>query len=194
MELKPVAALPLRSGSPGPSNYEQVVSLAKRLAAVFDGLEPAQYRLADVVAALADDPVSRLASLLPPDSSDVGVAALYLGHDAQRRHDGAAGVVLVQDARELAWRQQQVVAAVEKAAVPVRELFLGGEGSVFDLMDTPEQRCITVRLLQRRLRAGWVTSWGLRGHLDRLAAAGECIEVASAQRPATVWRLRTAPS
>lgn len=190
MELTPFAALPSRAGSSGPDDYDQIVTTSRRVAALLPGKEPGQYRFDDVLATLAADPVSRLAGVEDPDPGDVAQALRYLGHDVwgagMARVDFVPDTVLVQPAKELAWRRQQVAAAVERAAVPVRELFLTGN----DTGGVPESeyRAITVRLLQRRLRARWVTAWGLRGHLEGLVVDG-ALAPASAQRPTTVWRV-----
>lgn len=184
MQLKPVTALPSRSGSPGPSNYDQIVSLTVRLAPILAGIEPAQYRTADIEAALAADPVGSLGVALPPATESVVNALRYLGHDTPKI-DGAPSweFVAIQSPSELTWRRQQVLAAVPRAAVASTSL----EGRGY-LPPGREGQVLTVRALQRRLRARWVTSWGLRGHVDRFTDEGVLVPV-SAQRPATVWQV-----
>jgi len=190
MMLHPVGPLPTRSGSSGPDDYDLIASLSRRLSGVLAGAEPAQYRLLDVVDVLAEDSVAKMAGLPEPRWIDTMQAARYLGHDVPMTHsevtDPTQLLLEVQSDRTLAWRRQQVVSAVERGAVDSTS----AEGCGY-LPPGVEGRLVTVRIVQRTCRARWVTSWGLRGHLEALAASGSLVP-ASTQVPATAWYLPAA--
>jgi len=117
-------------------------------------LEPGQYRTGDLVAALNADAVGRLHQA-DTDALSVMGCALFLGHET----------VVVGD--------EERVSRLPDKVVRDRDLFLFGR--VCSIVHPAGQLPATVRRLQRSVRVGWVTAWGIRGMLTRMVEEGRII-------------------
>lgn len=183
VDLKPIAPPPeRRTGAPPPPGYAEVMGMVKRLEPVLAAVEPGVYRLQDVLAALDADGAAKLSGV-PADRGAVVSAARYLGGDALGPV-GAPDMLLVHPPAELKRRQFLVETTARRHIVAAQRE--AGDPGTSELLHP--QAVVTVRVLQRRLRGDWVTSWALRGYLHRLVDAGALQPVDPP--PVMTWTVR----
>jgi hypothetical protein len=148
-ELPPITTL---LGTCRRARTAHIVELAGRMKALLATLEPGQYRTSDLVAALNADAVGRLHQA-DTDALSVTGCALFLGHET---------AVVAGEER---------VTRLPDKVVRDRDLFLFGR--ICSVVSSePGRLPAPVRELQRSVRVGWVTAWGIRGTLTRMVEEG----------------------